>query len=121
MIYINKESDILKNMMLFEGTNYPNEIIKNKRNNKNFIEVPFVIDVNNGIYTWIYIKLIPYNYHYRGLVNEIISLKYDESEMFAILLNYMDDPKNEVYKNEYEELQNWRKHAKEFAKKHFGI
>ena len=118
MIYINKESDILKNIPLFEGAEYP-DTIKHKQNN--IIELPFIINENNGIYKWIYLKIKIYNYHYRGLVNEIVSLKYDESEMFAVLLNYMDEPNNEVYKKEYNELQNWRKYAKEFAKKHFNM
>lgn len=37
--------------------------------------------------------------------------------MTAIINNYLADPDNEEYKSEMEEMQTWRKEAKELAQK----
>ena len=89
-------------------------------NGVSFVDIPFNVVEDNGVYTWVYITIVENNYHYRGVVDAIVGLKYDLSETLAIVLNYMDSPKTARYKKAYDELQDWRRNAKEFAKKHFG-
>ena len=120
MLYINKDSNILKDYLTYSDSEYPSVIYK-KRHENDFIEVPFIISENDGVYTWIYIRMMPYNYHYRGLVDAIIHTKYDESEISAITFNYMDDPNNDKYRKKFKEFQDWRKLAKEYSKKHFNM
>ena len=108
---------------LFEkhiGTNTP-EVTFRSVNGVSFTDVPFKIAEEDGVYTYIYIPVLTKDYHYRGLVDAIVGLKYDLGETLAIMLNYMDSPKTVRYKKAYEELQDWRRTAKEFAKSHFGI
>lgn len=113
---MNTNSNILNLFPKQQGTQYP--VVKtNVINDTTTLEVPIVINDSNGVYTWLYIKMNRQNYHYRGLVDAIISLKYDQSEAFAIILNYLDD--KEKYNDEFNEFQEWRKFAKNFARNHF--
>lgn len=113
---MNDVTNILQLLPKEQGTVYPATM-----EYASHVEVPYMLDSDNDLYTWVTLYIKSSDYHYRGLVNAVITLKYDESEAFAVLLNYMDDPDNEHYKAEYEAFQLWRKHAKEFAKNHFNI
>ena len=42
-------------------------------------------------------------------------------EMMAVLNNYTSEPKNAEYKKEFLAMQECRKQAKEYAKKHFNM
>ena len=61
---------------------------------------------------------------YGGLVSAIIGTRYDASDVEAIMLNYIqaqesnplfDPEKKAEYIEEYQQLQDWREHAKEVA------
>lgn len=61
---------------------------------------------------------------YAELVSAIIGTRYDASDVEAIMLNYIqaqeanplfDPEKKAEYNEEYQQLQDWRAHAKEVA------
>lgn len=53
---------------------------------------------------------------YELLVERLIRQKYSQSQVEAILNNYIDGTENEEYKTEFVELQNYRKQCKAKAK-----
>lgn len=83
--------------------------------------VPYGIIENDGVYTFRYISISPEYYNYGGLVDAIIATKYAMKDEFAIINNYLLNSDNESYIEEYNEFQNFRKFAKEEAKKHFNL
>lgn len=108
----------------YSGVELP-KVFSNKSNYKYYKYIPFIWDEKkqgeSTIYTWEYIMLPIENYNYGKLVEGIIELKYSNSEVIARLNNYISEPDNEKYKTEYKELTEWRKIAKEYAKKHFNM
>ena len=60
------------------------------------------------------VELGPGRFTYDNIVAAIISQKYDSNKMQAIINNYLFD--NDAYKAEFEEMQNYRKKAKEIAR-----
>ena len=56
----------------------------------------------------------PGRFTYENIVSAIINQKYSSDEMQAIINNYLLD--NDAYKAEFDEMQNYRKKAKEIAK-----
>lgn len=113
----------MNNIELFKkytGKNYP-EVITDTEYGITNIYIPYNICEKNGMYEWEYIVTRQKYYNYKGIINVVLGLKYDLSDTLAIILNYMEDSKNPEYKKEFDELQKWRKHAKEFSKKHFNL
>jgi hypothetical protein len=104
----------------YSGATAP-EVITQKYNGRNIKYVPYNIINNDGLYTWNYTLVKQNNYNYEGLVDNIIGIKYTLRSMLAILNNYIADPKNEEYKQEFDDMQEWRSYAKSFSKQHFGI
>ena len=104
----------------FNGTTVPETTTK-VINGCAYVDIHYVLSENNGIYTWKIITLKKSEYTYSGLVNALIGLSYNLRETLAILNNYMDDPENPKYKKEFKELQEVRKAAKAYAKKHFNL
>ena len=58
----------------------------------------------------------PTEYCYGGLVNKLVSYKYPNDRMQAIINNYLLDPNNESANQEFIEMQNWRSESKQIAK-----
>lgn len=52
---------------------------------------------------------------YDSEVNAIVSAKYSSDAMQAVINNYLLSPNNETIKKEFNDMQEWRKEAKEFA------
>lgn len=109
----------------YEGYEYPST----ETRTVNYITYKYVpinvkeIALEDGrtLYKWEYIDLRSSDYNYKGLITALIWRKYDLSDTVSIIMNYMNDPKNVEYKKEFNDLQNYRKEVKEFAKKHFGL
>ena len=57
------------------------------------------------------------NFNYGGLVAELVGINYSDSEMTAVINNYLLDPEDEEAKREFVEMQECRKKAKEIARK----
>lgn len=104
----------------YSGLEYPTMVTK-RYGRASMYYIPYDINENNGTYTYKYVSLGPDNYTYGGLVDAIIGTKYSLSNTLAIVINYMGDPKNKSYKAEFDELQEWRKFAKNEARKHFNM
>lgn len=49
------------------------------------------------------------------VIDAIVRSRYPQARMEAINNNYLDDPENEQYIAEREEMKAWRRHAKEIA------
>ena len=105
----------------YSGENSP-EVITYKSRGKTFRYVPYnVKKLKDKTYTWNYVFVGPSGYNYDGLVNAIIGIKYTLDKMLAILNNYLYDSENKTYKQEFNDMQNWRILAKKYAKEHFKI
>ena len=53
---------------------------------------------------------------YDKIVDAIISYKYPIDKMQAIVNNYLLDSEDSLIKEEFEQMQDWRKFAKSYAK-----
>lgn len=110
----------------YVGYTYPTTETR-KINYVTYKYVPFNVEKiehedGSVLYSWKYLCLKLVDYNYKGLVKEFIFREYeDNSDIIAILLNYMADPSNDKYKKEFDDLQECRKKAKKFAKKHFEM
>lgn len=58
----------------------------------------------------------PTEYCYEGLVNRLVSYKYPNDRMQAIINNYLLDPNDDTANKEFIEMQNWRSESKQIAK-----
>ena len=58
----------------------------------------------------------PTEYCYDGLVNKLVSYKYPNDKMQAIINNYLLDPNDESANKEFIEMQKWRSESKQIAK-----
>lgn len=52
---------------------------------------------------------------YDSEVNAIVTAKYPNDVMQSVVNNYLLDPTNDKAKKEFEDMQQWRKEAKEYA------
>lgn len=55
--------------------------------------------------------------YYGELVERLVRQRFSQSQVEAIINNYLDDSENEQYKNEFLELQSYRKECKAEAKR----
>lgn len=92
-----------KYKMVFKGHQYFHEINYNIKFDENRNE--FVCET----------VTIPGDLEYGKIVNGIISAKYPQDKMQAIINNYLIDP-NEEHTKEFQDMQEWRSFAKEYAK-----
>lgn len=105
-------------ILTHSGTSVP-EIITKKVNGNTIKIVPVIMSEENGVYTWLELKVRTYTYE--SLVSTIIGLKYTNDEITAIINNYLLEQTNEKYKDEFNELQLWRIQVKDWVKKHFNM
>ena len=109
----------------YEGYNYPST----ETRTVNYITYKYIpinveevaLEDGRTLYKWEYIDVRSSEYNYKGFIKALVWRKYDLSDTIAIMLNYMNDPKNADYKKEYNELQAYRKGIKDFAKKYFEM
>ncbi|MBR5569099.1 MAG: hypothetical protein IKW27_10220 [Bacteroidales bacterium] len=81
---------------------------------------PVTNDLGIPVYQTLSIELTG-EFGYGDIVSKIVAMKYSDSDVTAISLNYLnsefvDSAKRSEYINEYLELQNWRQKAKDIAK-----
>lgn len=55
-------------------------------------------------------------FDYGGIVDSLVQYKYPNDKMQAVINNYLLEPENEEYIRAFNEMQTWRKEAKEIAK-----
>lgn len=76
------------------------------------------IDVvfEDDLYKWEQVS-IPYGrFDYSGVVDALVQFKYPIDKMQAVINNYLLEPENQEYIIAFNEMQAWRKEAKEIAK-----
>lgn len=56
-------------------------------------------------------------WNYEGIVDSLVQYKYPNDKMQAVINNYLLEPENPEYIIAFNEMQLWRKEAKEIAKK----
>lgn len=71
---------------------------------------------DNGTYKYQTYTLKPAVLDYDSIVNAIISKEYPDDKMQAIINNYLLDPSNEDTTKEFNDMQAFRKKAKDWAK-----
>lgn len=82
------------------------------------MKVPYEIEeVSPGIYSWRELDIRRMYFNYSGLVSELVGVNYSDSEMTAIINNYLLDPEDEDVKREFVEMQECRKKSKEIARR----
>lgn len=82
------------------------------------MKVPYDIEeISPGIYSWRELDMKCINFNYGGLVSEIVGISYSDSEMTAVINNYLLDQDDEDTKREFMEMQECRKKAKEIARR----
>lgn len=63
------------------------------------------------------VSIICDTYNVSNLINAFIREKYSASQVEAIVNNYLLDDTNKEYLKEFNDMQEWRKKAKNIAKK----
>lgn len=76
------------------------------------------IDVvqNGEMYKWEQVNVPIEKWDYSGIVDALVSHKYPIDKMQSVINNYLLDPTDETIVKEFNEMQAWRKEAKEIAK-----
>lgn len=67
------------------------------------------------------VTLSPGVWSYEAIVAALIKFHFTDDEREAIINNYLADPEGKVARAEMEELQQWRKEAKQIARNIFFL
>ena len=71
---------------------------------------------DNGIYEWERVEIPAGRFDYGGIIDALVTYKYPNDKMQAVINNYLLEPENEEYITAFSEMQAWRKEAKGIAK-----
>lgn len=71
---------------------------------------------NDGVYEWERVEIPAGKWGYAGVVDALVQFKYPIDKMQAVINNYLLEPENEEFVTAFNEMQAWRKEAKEIAK-----
>ena len=76
------------------------------------------IDVHpiEGGYHWEQVSLTKEKWNYGGIIDALVTYKYPNDKMQAVINNYLLEPENEEFVTAFNEMQDWRREAKEIAK-----
>ena len=89
---------------------------KVRLNQKNCYNVNYNIRFNTDMKCWEWdTAFVEGSLTYDKIVNAIVSSKYPQDKMQAIINNYLIDP-TEDHVAEFKQMQDFRKNAKEYAK-----
>lgn len=55
-------------------------------------------------------------WEYGGIIDALVTYKYPNDKMQSVINNYLLDPTDETIVKEFNDMQAWRKEAKEIAK-----
>jgi hypothetical protein len=96
----------------------PNTLEKRNLNNRYYYVVRFNINFDSNIGMWKYDEVkLPYGKpNYEVIVNELVTFKYPVDKMQAVINNYLLDGDDPSIKDEFKQMQDWRKFSKEYAK-----
>ena len=91
-----------------ESTEKPKRV----ENNGSNVVLRFNIEETDNGYSYEYVVIKLGNWNYSGIVSAIVRSRYSQDDVEAIILNAGD----KEHMTQYEELQEWRKFAKQLAK-----
>lgn len=74
------------------------------------------IELVGEMYIYEPIKVEYDRWEYGGVVDALVTFKYPNDKMQAVINNYLLEPENEEFVTAFNEMQAWRKEAKEIAK-----
>ena len=74
------------------------------------------IELIGDMYRYKPIKVEYDRWDYGGIIDALVTYKYPNDKMQSTINNYLLDPTDETIVNEFNEMQAWRKEAKEIAK-----
>lgn len=98
------------------GNNAPNIVDSYTVRGVNYKTINFGIrEVDEG-FEWESVEMPQTKWNYAGVVDALIQHKYPIDKMQAVINNYLLEPENEEYIRVFNEMQAWRKEAKEIAK-----
>lgn len=80
------------------------------------INIEATFNEESGEWSWEEIVLTPGKLDYSKIVSGLVSLKYRDDEMMAIINNHLKDQSNEDHMAEFLVMQSWRDEAKRIAK-----
>ena len=99
-----------------EGNSIPNLVDKIIHRGINFTAINFNIkEVEDG-FKWDCVTMPYVDFEYGKIVDAIVTFKYPNDKMQAVINNYLLEPENPEYITAFNEMQAWRKEAKEIAK-----
>ena len=98
------------------GNNIPNIVDKYTKRGVNYKAVNFNINEVEYGYEWDSVELPVIRWDYGGIIDALVTYKYPNDKMQAVINNYLLEPDNEEYIIAFNEMQAWRKKAKEIAK-----
>lgn len=99
-----------------EQTTKPNLVDKEVIFGRTTYFVNLNIEFKDGWYIFDQIEIEFNKWNYSGVVDALIQYKYPIDKMQAVINNYLLEPENEEYIRVFNEMQAWRKEAKEIAK-----
>lgn len=99
-----------------ENIKKPNLIEVSIINGVRYRYLNFDISFKDEMYVWEQIEIPSGKYNYGGITDCLIQHKYPIDKMQAVINNYLIEPENPEYITAFNEMQAWRKEAKEIAK-----
>jgi hypothetical protein len=100
-----------------ESTNKPNLAEKEIIRGRETYFVNWNVIYNGELYVYDQVEIEFNKWNYSGVVDALIQYKYPIDKMQAVINNYLLEPENLEYVTVFNEMQAWRKEAKEIAKK----
>lgn len=85
-------------------------------NGQRLYDLNLDVTKEGDIYRWEQIQIPFSKFNYAGIVDTLIVFKYPNDKMQAVVNNYLLDPTDQQSLNEFNQMQEWRKYAKELAK-----
>ena len=99
-----------------ESTNKPNLAEKEIIRGRETYFVNWNVIYNGELYVYDQVEIEFNKWNYSGVVDALVTYKYPNDKMQAVINNYLLEPENEEYIRAFDEMQTWRKEAKEIAK-----
>ena len=110
-------------MVWYYGNERPDDVVMKLRLGQRQYTVNFNVESAEGTeykYRWQSVTLEPGVWAYGPLVSAIVSERYPEDAMQAVVNNYLLEPRTDEAVAEFKAMQNWRTFAKEVAQKAIG-
>lgn len=85
-------------------------------NGANCYDINFNIVKEQDWYSYEQVKIPNGRFDYGGIVDSLVQYKFPNDKMQAVINNYLLEPENEEFVTAFNEMQAWRKEAKEIAK-----